>query len=262
VGYTLGSIFGTFAVVNLAYDSNVRILTSVHLPLLSFFRFNLLPFINHPLNWVGFDLSGSYHSLTGFAAIGAGIWANAEFRSNHYLVLHPFPTLQSPPGYLEMDLRKAFARTWPPPAPSLISLRSLLRVPHTLVLTYSLLGIFTASGLVIGAYFIYRVLKEVCVFTCGLAVWCIQEALRPLERIGDDHNVGTKAFLAVYRLRQRIDERPEAWRQPEVLRPHDFGSIRPVLRTVLLESGVVCALILLAIGILVATGVVHFAPAA
>lgn len=259
VGYTLGPIFGTFAVVNLAYDLNVRLLTSVHLPLLSFFRLSLLPFINHPLTWVGIDASASYHSLTGVAAIGAGIWANAEFRSNRYLILHPFPNIQRPPGYLEMDLKRVFAQPWPPTAPSLLSFRSVLRVPHALILTYSLLGIlFTIAGIAVGSYFIYRFIKEFLVFVWGLALWCVQEALRPFERIDDDHHVGTRAFLSAYRMRQRIDEKLEAWRDPDILLPKEFGSIRPVVRVVVFESGVVCALILVVVGLLLATGLVQF----
>ncbi len=262
MGYILGSVFGTYAVVNLAYDPQVSVLAApTRLPFLEFFRFQLLPFIDRPLTWVGLDLSGSYRSLRGFAAVGAAIWANAEFRCNHYLVLYLFPSRQPRPGYLELDLKKAFAQPWPPPTPSLLSCRSLLRLLHIALLTYSLVGaLFTLIGLLIGIYVLFRLLKDSCLFLIGLVVWALQETLRPFERVGDDAHAGTRAFLFLYRLLRHIDNALNSWRDPVVIPASEIGTFRPLLRLVLKESGVVCAAIIILVTLLVSTDLIHFLP--
>jgi hypothetical protein len=139
--YFFGAILAMHSIIEIFYDFNFRLFDLHTLPTWDFYRQQVTPFLAQPLTWIGLNLR-SLHSYVALSAVGAAIWAHAEYKTGQYLFLYPFPKIQPRPGHIDMG-------SWsePPEFPSpprIISKRNLLRLLEKFVLTYLFLGAIAA----------------------------------------------------------------------------------------------------------------------
>lgn len=247
-GYSLGSILATYSIVGAFYDLNIDIFGAVNLPFWEFYRQQIVPFLAEPLRWVGLDLGSFYESVVPLSGVGASIWANAEFRENRYLFLHPFAKLQRRPGYFDPNFDWTRAPKAQEP-PRLLSIRSVLRVPEVILLTYSLMGLVCSLfGLVVGLRSLARYLFEILLFFAEASAYIVRHFLAPLERWGDDDHSGTRIYDFHARLEQNLYERLHRRR---MILLSERESIKPLLRDILTEAGRVSSLVLVLLAIVV-----------
>ncbi len=207
IAYIIGSFTTTYSVIDILYDLNITFINSIELPFYDFYVQEIIPFILSPLKLVGFNYSSFYGSIVIVAGIGASIWANAEFRSNQYLILYPFQNLQDRPGYIESDIEKLSEEPITPEPPKFLSFKSFVRFIEILFLTYTGIGIVSfIGGVVVGFYSLVTFMYEVILLSIGSLVYIFQHILFPLERFGDDDYWGTKVFLSVFNYRRGIDD--------------------------------------------------------
>lgn len=252
LGYSLGSILATYSIVDAFYDLNIDIFDAVNIPFWEFYRQQIVPFLAEPLRWVGLDLGSLYESVVPLSGVGASIWANAEFRKNRYLFLHPFPKLQRRPGYFDPNFDWTRAPKAQEP-PRLLSIRSVLRVPEIILLTYSLMGLVCSLfGLVVGVRFLARYVFEILLFFAEASAYIVRHFLAPLERWGDDNHSGTRIFLAAYDFHARLEQNlHERLHRRRMILLSERESIKPLLRDILSEAGRVSSLVLVLLAIVV-----------
>jgi len=236
---------------HLCYSLNIDLFDAVRLPLWEFYRQQVVPFVHQPFEWIGMDL-GRYRSLIVGSGVGAYIWAGAEYRSNTYIMLYPFPQLQRRPGEIDLKQDWSIPPKIPTP-PKWLSVRWWTRIPHKLFLTYSFLGLgCTIAGLASGIVTLGRYLGELVLFTTGTAIFVLQHYLAPLERMGDDNYWGTRVFLRVFNLRRGVDEKLSVrLNRFRFIRVDQIGSVRVVVEDILREAGRLWALVLLVLAVLV-----------
>ena len=246
LNYALGALFLTYSTLNLLYDLNINFMQVVSIPFLDFFRQQLVPFLTYPFKYAGFDFGNIFGSLLSVSLIGGSLWANAEYRNGKYLHLYPFRKLQKRPGSIDF---KSFGKLPPPqrPPPQLLSTRSALRIPHSLLLGYSMLGLLPATvGAISALWVISRYAWEFMMLFQVIILFACQRFLVRYERWGDDENMGTRLFLAFYRPYRDVDKRLN-----DHLRRHNLifltprGPISALARDVVAEASRVAVLVLL-----------------
>jgi len=245
LGYAIGSLFATYSILHFFFKLNITILDFKRLPFWDFYRLDLIPFLAHPVTWVGIEPHSMYEALMVMSGIGGSLWANAEFRRDWYIPFHVFPGLQKifrhdqhRPG--EVDLKR-----WDEPPvfdspPPFFSKRSLARFPHAALLGYSLLGL---AGMALGVIGALRItasfLWELLLFSTTAILFIAESLLYPFERMDDQQYLGTRVFLVVYDFRRKLDEMLDKRFEPE---PFPVGQgFKRVLRDIATEAGrVVC----------------------
>lgn len=203
IGYTLGATGVLYSVFSLLYDYNIDLRAILRLPLLVFFREQLLPFLASPLIYFGINIGRLGSVLLTASLIGGSILAQAEFRTCFRWLKHVFVKRERGPRFDP----KAFLQNPGLPEPPAHSLMSRLTMYGlAALLGYSFIGLIAFSVFVpVGLYFFVRDVRYILTWFASHFLYMAEHLLAPYERWGDDQYWGTRWFLAVFTRRRELD---------------------------------------------------------
>lgn len=203
IGYSFGALGTVYSILALLYDLNIDLASFLRMPFDRLFFERVLPFLAHPLAYVGIQLGRTGEALVALSGIGGSVLSNAEFRSGRRLWRHV--VFGEPAFRIDLSAWDKKPRRPDPPAHTVLS--RLAVYGSALLLAYSLLGLvpFTIF-LPVGFYFFLRDVRYLLGWALADVLYAGQLLLAPYERWGEDEYWGTKWFLAFYDRRNALDD--------------------------------------------------------
>lgn len=203
IGYTLGATSFLYSAVSLLYDYNIDLGAIVRLPLLVFFREQMLPFLASPLTYVGVNIGRLGSVLLTASLIGGSILANAEFRTRFRWLKHVFVKRERGPRF---DPKTFFQNPGLPEPPAHSLMSRLTMYGLAALLGYSFIGLIAFIVFIpFGLYFFLRDVRYILSWLASHFLYMAEHILAPYERWGDDQYWGTRWFLAVFTRRRECD---------------------------------------------------------
>lgn len=254
-GQLIAAIGMLYPVLNIFYDFNIHWFSIFDMPFGAFYREEVLPFITKPVNWVGFPLSNLYLSLVGFSAIGASVWANAEFQLQSYTLLFFMPKAQNRPGVMDFDMEKTIKKDEEKLKKNpqrLFSVARLMMFVHIALFTWTLLGLLAfVAGLFQGVKtFIsfFRFLSLTLRTGSNFEKYMKHEIVGP----GGSRTSTPESEKFEVEYRKLKEEVENSLKRPNLIPLADIDTIKPLIRETGKQTGRIVAIhfvLLILIGI-------------